>query len=258
MTIRFVWGKRILAVAMLLLLLAGCSGGGGQAVGNGPQPFQLAPMELTAAYDKTYSEYNDPESLPEGARVDVKITVPQVKGDNVDELGAQMNAYFLGEGNALLWKAAEYLGTPGLQENETVTVEWDYKVMRNDDQWLSVRRQGVIYVAGAAYPTTALHSDTLRVVDGTLQVVTLEDLFDLPPEEIKILLVEKMTALSDGAYDREALSGYFDFNFFYLTEDALVFYYQEDQLGPHAIGTPEFSIPLADFSEVPKEGILLT
>ena len=136
-------------------------------------------------------------------------------------------------------------------------MEWNYEVTRNDGQWLSVRRQGVVYVDGAAYPTTALHGDTLRVVDGAIQPVSLADLFALTPEATKDYLVDKMAALSEGAYDRDAFAGYFDFNFFYLTEDALVLYYQEDQLGPHAIGTPEFSIPFADLSDVLKEGTLL-
>jgi len=245
--------KGILACAALLILLAGCTGKGEQAVDNPPEPFQLEPVELAADYDKTYPELNDPSSIPEGVRVEVQITIPQVKGDSMDELGLQLNDYFLAEGNGLLLKAAEYLGTTGLVENDTVTVEWSYEVTRNDGHWLSVRHQGVTYVGGAAYPTTALRSDVIRVADGTLQPVSLSELFDLTPEETQAYLVEKMEALSQGAYSRDALNGYFDFNCFYVTQDALVFYYQEDTLGPHAIGTPEFPIPLADLAEVLKE-----
>jgi hypothetical protein len=213
-------------------------------------------MELTATYDRTYSELNDPESIPEGVRVDVKITVPQMKGVSVGEQGLELNAYFQAEGNGLLWKAAEYMGTPGLAENDTVTVEWTYKVTRNDGQWLSVRRQGVIYVSGSAYPTTVLHSDTFRVADGALQQVLLEEAFDLTPEEAQAHLVDQLEVLGEGAYDRANLNASFDFQRFYLTEDSLVLYYQEGQLGSHALGTPEFHIPLVELSKLLKKGAL--
>ena len=242
------WGRGLLVAAALLFLLTGCTQGGEMAEEEVPVPFQLITLELS----------DSEVSFADSTSVNLEILIPQVKEPGNDSLKQALNDHFRAEGDALRGQIRDYMGLSwGGCEGDEVTVRWTYEVTRNDGQWLSVRRQGIVYVSGNAYPTVTLRGDNLRVVEGALQPVLLEELFALTPEEAQAYLVDKLEILGDGTYSRAALNNYFDFRSFYLTKDNLVLYYQEDQLGPHALGVPEFQIPLEELSDVMKEDSLL-
>jgi hypothetical protein len=216
---------------ILFITLGGCYQENNTLLKDGQQketaahPLELETKELTAVYDKTYPGLNDSVQIPDGISVHVKISIPQVKNVENSVLAQQLNEYFLMKGNELLTKAVEYLGTSELEKNTEIVVDWGYEVTRNDGTWLSIRRQGYIN-AGGAYPTTAILGDTIYLNEENIEVI------------------------SKGTFPREALDGYFDFNFFYLTEKSLIIFYQEDTLGPHAIGIPEFEIPLKNLKDI--------
>lgn len=239
MTVTATWSRGLLALTLLLLLLTGCTQEGER------EAFALNPMEMAAS-----------ATGPEGGTVRMEISIPQVSGEGADRLQKALNEYFQERGNETLRTVGGYLGGYGMEPTDEVTVEWTYDIKRNDGRWLSVLHQGIAYTANTPYPNASLRSDNLQVVDGALQPILLEEAFDLTPEEAQAYLVDQLEVLGEGAYDRADLNASFDFRNFYLTGDSLVLYYQEGQLGPHALGTPEFRIPFTELSEVLKQGAL--
>jgi hypothetical protein len=68
--------------------------------------------------------------------------------------------------------------------------------------------------------------------------------------EIKTLAAKNFSRDGVPFFDESELESCFDPACFYITEDALVIYYQLYTIGPYAAGTPEFSIPRTALEDI--------
>lgn len=158
-----------------------------------------------------------------------------------------LNLYFMQKASALM---SDYMALPAPVEGASVpTEDWKYTVIRNDGKYFSVLTEGYLNHSGP-YPTAAMQGDTFLLAKDTATLLTLDDLFTAPAKKYRPILFDKMKDLSNGSFDQAALESNFDPNCFYLTNDALVLFYPEGTLGPHAIGIQKYSIPLSELSDI--------
>jgi hypothetical protein len=130
----------------------------------------------------------------------------------------------------------------GYVEDLTKDFTGSYKIRVNQNGILSLSVEMYSYAEGAAHGLTVVKSLTFDLKTG--RVYRLRDLFrlnsnykaiinDFIRQEIKakdIPLIAKFTGISE---DED----------FYLTENALVIYFQLYEYTPYAYGIPEFAIP---------------
>ena len=138
-------------------------------------------------------------------------------------------------------------------------VEITSDIVRNDGVTLSVLRE-VYENFGGAYPMISYQAETFDVA--TQGRLLLGDLFAVAEEVYAPRLREMIVAQMD---QNEAQSGvvYYDFAReqvmsllepmdFALTEDALLLFYNDYVLAPHAAGLQHFYLPLADLADLVK------
>ena len=109
------------------------------------------------------------------------------------------------------------------------------------------------HFTGGAYAVTVRSSATWDAAKGRRK--QLLELFP-PGVDFRATLIERILEQiamrteefpGSGAYDYpDLVERYFCEEQFYVTPDTLVLYFQEDQLGSHAIGIPVFEIPLRE------------
>ena len=95
----------------------------------------------------------------------------------------------------------------------------------------------------------------LRICTGRTQgrlskSLTLSSFFT-DPEAARTRILETLSgkdALS--GYSADTLSSEFKDEYFYLTEDGFVFYFQPDTVAPYAAGLLEFSIPYSELEDL--------
>lgn len=130
----------------------------------------------------------------------------------------------------------------GFVEDLTKTFTGNYKIRVNKNGVLSLSVEMYSYAEGAAHGLTVVKSLTFDLKTG--RVYRLRDLFrlnsnyraiisDFIKQEIKakdVPLIAPFTVISE---DED----------FYLTENALVIYFQLYEYTPYAFGIPEFAIP---------------
>jgi len=253
--------KRLISCFCMMLLLTACTGE--RAVQPSPTPEQTntpaptpavafgAPVWGTAEYDLIKTDDETDDTL-----MTAKYILPAITNEPSAPQWAAINEYYTAEGETLLqqaeqsadiaqenydyYKAAEYEFYPHSDEQ-------NYEIKLNTEPYVSILRTHYGY-SGGAHGEVYLLSDTFDMDTGTR--MQLDELFTVSSaeyEERVLTEVNKLAALmvtSDGEplLDESALESTFDHNCFYLTEDALVIYYQTYSLGCHALGAPEFPI----------------
>ncbi len=216
------------AMAGALVLLAGCGG-------------QQSPQWMDTTFRANWPE----EGTQNGVKVSVEFVVPRI--DNTTEHNQAWNAineYFSMMGESWMQKLEEYLYLPDLQPGE-YRVESGYEVVYQTEKLASIVQRRVENLGGA-YPTNAMFGDVVDLQDG--HVLAMDELFNVDSFTYQPRLLDMIQQQAD--YPREQLEGYFDFNFWYLTEDDLVIFYQEDTLAPHAAGVLAFPLPIADLKDI--------
>lgn len=221
--------KRMMgAIVCMLVLLAGC---------GGKQPPQWM--------DTTFCASWPPEGTQNGVKVSVELVVPRIDNTTADNRAWNaINEHFSLMGESWMHKSEEYLYIPDLQPGE-YRIESHYEVVYQTDKLASIVQRRVENLGGA-YPTNVLFGDTVDLQDG--HVLMLDELFTVESSVYEPQLLDMIQ--QQGEYDREQLEGYFDRNFWYLTEDALVIFYQEDTLAPHAAGVLEFPLPIQELKDI--------
>ncbi len=123
------------------------------------------------------------------------------------------------------------------------TLNVNYEVKRRTENALSLRIFFSAYMEGAAHPSNFIEGLTINLKTG--KELQLQDLFAQGVDYKSILdpiLKEKVNKLDYELF--EEFKGIEDKQGFYLTDTALVIYYQEYVYTPHAVGPLEFEIDL--------------
>ncbi len=126
--------------------------------------------------------------------------------------------------------------------------EWSYQIMRSEASVLSVLFTGL--EAGTAYPINLVAAYTF-FWDENHEVATQSTIDDFFLEDSRESLMALLVETDDFAYyadyiTAEQVEEHLEESIFYLTNTHIVIQFGEDILGPHALGTPAFSIPISD------------
>ncbi|NCB64233.1 MAG: DUF3298 domain-containing protein, partial [Clostridia bacterium] len=173
---------------------------------------------------------------------------------------AAINDYYKAEGDGYLLTADE---TADLAEGDydvqtslgydfsPYAMEAYYSVTYQSAAAISIRRTYYSNV-GTAYPANFQFSEQFDARDGSR--LTFADFFS-DPAAVKTKIFDAIRAQiakrEDAAgFDTAKVETAFQENSFYLTQDSVVFYYQPDDLAPHAVGIPEFPIARTDLGEL--------
>ena len=198
-------------------------------------------------FNKIYTGADLGDFVSPSLKLDVEIKVPFIENAKDNTSWTLMNESFELLGQSLLDKSVEWLGVEGLDPQIPYTVDVDFAIMRDDEEFVSIRYEYYRYFGGA-YPVMSLRGATYNARKGN--PVYLGDFFSVEEDFFVPVLMDEIEKLAQIPLSRQDLEGYFDFNNFYLKEDVLVIFYQEDQLGPHAIGLPEFEIPFKSLAPI--------
>ena len=144
----------------------------------------------------------------------VEITVPFIENAQENNAWLLMNESFALQGQSWLDKSVEWLGVPELDPEIPYTVSADFKVMRDDEKFVSVCYEYYRYLGGA-YPVMSLWGSTYRAESG--DPVYLTELFSVTEDVFLPILMDKIETLAAIPVTRQVLEGYFDFNFFFET-----------------------------------------
>ncbi len=130
--------------------------------------------------------------------------------------------------------------------------EWSYQVMRSEASMLSVLFTGLR--EGSAYPVNLVDAYTF-CWDENQQVEVVTSAQEFLLQDSADLLMELLVETDDFAYyadyiTAEQVEEHLDESIFYLTNTHMVIQFGEDILGPHALGTPAFSISLTELLEL--------
>jgi hypothetical protein len=244
------------AAGALILFVAAINALPAQAAG-----LEGIPVLGTLVRVFTFREYRSDTGY--GAR----IRIAQVEGLNNQELEDVVNAELRADGEAFI---AQYeadvadlqaeLGTDAIH----MGVETFYEVMASNDEVFSLRVE-YFWVAGGS----AASFDFYTVNQRTGEMITLTTLFRPDSDYLGVIngyLLDQMAAenaeagqplywLDDKDPYVEAFKGIeADHNFYVNSEGMLVIAFDEYEVGPGAIGTPEFVIPTELIAGMLAEG----
>jgi len=120
--------------------------------------------------------------------------------------------------------------------------------MLNERGLLSIRFENYAYLEGAAHGLTDVGSVNMDLKSG--HDYSLSDLFlsDVPYQEIINTKIEEQLTEEDPPLTR-AFPGVTAQQGYYLTQRALVVYFQLYEFTPYTFGIPEFRIPLPKLSK---------
>ncbi|UFJ39285.1 DUF3298 and DUF4163 domain-containing protein [Brevibacillus humidisoli] len=141
---------------------------------------------------------------------------------------------------------------PALKSASRYTLDLNYEVKYNQHNWLSIVFYDYVYTGGAHGITNA-SSYTFSLTDGKLY--GLKDLFREGTSYVETINREIKKQIEQKVQDGELylLSPFASIDEdqeFYLTDDALVIYFQVYEYTPYAAGIPEFSIPMKQLSNM--------
>lgn len=208
---------------------------------------QASPSWGAQDFNKIYTGADLGDFVSPGLKLNVEIQVPFIENAKDNKSWRLMNESFELLGQSFLDQSIEWLGVEGLDPQIPYTVDVGFARMRDDEEFVSIRYDCYRYFGGA-YPVTSLRGATYNAQTGN--PVYLGDLFSVTEDFYVPVLIEEIEKIAEIPLSRQDLESYFDFNNFYLKKDALVIFYQEEQLGPHAIGTPEFAIPFKSLAPI--------
>lgn len=217
-------------------------------------PVPEAPVWQDQVFEKEYSNGDGVKLLS------ARFLLPGIAlaGDN-DAWGA-INSYYKAEGEGYMATADESADLAEGDYDVQTALGYDfipyameayYSVTYQSDALISVRRTYYSNL-GTAYPATFQFSEQFDAATGA--VLPFADFFS-DPAAAKVLILD---AIRTQIGQREDAAGFdltkvetaFREEYFYLTPDSVVFYFQPDDLAPHAAGVPEFPIPRTDLGDL--------
>lgn len=228
----------------------------------GPTP---APVESPAPTGLVWRDqvFEQSFTAKDGAALmTARYLVPGVADAADNPAWAAIDAYYLSEGESYLETAQE---TAALAEGDyeaTQAMGYDFAPYAEESYYAVTLQTGTVVsfrrtyysAVGGPYPATFQFSEQFSLKDGSR--LNFASCFSDPAAAKAAVLVEigaQIAKREDAAsFDLTRLERAFREDFFYLTADSMVFYFQEDELTPHAAGIPEFPIPYDSL-----EGVLL-
>ena len=132
------------------------------------------------------------------------------------------------------------------------TDEESYEITHQTSQMVSILRTHYGHTGGT-YPTLLYMADHFDLTTG--EVLTFDDLFTDPDAAAAIALKEVLRQAAQGdangvTYDTALAESLFKRENFYLTADAVVFFYQPQDLAPNAAGAPTFPVERSLFGDL--------
>ena len=132
------------------------------------------------------------------------------------------------------------------------TDEESYEITHQTDRMVSILRTHYGHTGGT-YPTLLYMADHFDLTTGA--VLTFDDFFTDPDAAASIALEEVLRQAAQGdangtTYDTALAESLFKRENFYLTADAVVFFYQPQDLAPNAAGAPTFPVPRSLFGDL--------
>jgi hypothetical protein len=138
-------------------------------------------------------------------------------------------------------------------------VDLDFKIIRLDQSFVSIRFEKYTYGIGAAHGLT--HIAGFNYDAGTIKQINLADLFKPGTDYLKQISdysildlkkqLNKESNYADENWIREGASPTEEnFREFALTKDCLIIFFNDYQVACHAAGTPEVKIPFKKLSNL--------
>lgn len=250
--------RSLLLAAALVLTLAACAPPEAE---NTPAPTPSQPPEETAAPELVWTDqiFDRVFTAEDGTEVmSVEYRFPGIENAGRVAAWQKIQDYYAAEGAAYVSDAAELagyaagdyevaraLGEDFLPYGESMS----YRISLQTEALVSiVRSYYANSVTGAAHPSNFQFSETFDLSTG--EMLTLGACFTDPDagrERVLDLLAQRG---SDAGYSRQALEEQLNDDYFYLTGEGMVIYYQPDTLAPYAAGLLEFTLPYAELGEL--------
>lgn len=132
------------------------------------------------------------------------------------------------------------------------TDEESYEITHETQRLVSILRTHYGHTGGT-YPTLLYMADRFDLTTG--EALTFDDLFTDPDSAASIALEEVLRQAAQGdaagaVYDAGLVQSLFKRENFYLTADAVVFFYQPQDLAPNAAGAPTFPVKRSLFGDL--------
>ena len=188
----------------------------------------------------------------------VNDVFPDVENADQNPAWSEISSYYAAEGAAYMATAGELAGYAADDYAVTKATggeflpfgeESGYRFSLETEDLVSVVRSYYANsVTGAAHPANYQFSEQFDLATG--ERLTLSSFFT-DPEAARTRILETLSgkdALS--GYSADTLSSEFKDEYFYLTEDGFVFYFQPDTVAPYAAGLLEFSIPYSELEDL--------
>lgn len=232
--------KNIFALLLLFCLLAGgCVPEERPAADSGKSP--AAEFPVIEIRTETIRYRTD--------HISVNLNYPVITGlsdpDRAAELNQAIAAAAVGFREGLESEAAAWArkAAAGGVEFRPYAADITYDVPYNQDGLLSIRINYGSYTGGAHGSTVR---ETLNLDTVTGEKLHLRDFFAAGSDYLTLVRKEierQITAAPDDYFPDAAASPEVPEDRFYLTDGAVVVYYDEYALAPYAAGMPEFTIP---------------
>lgn len=249
----------LLIAAALTLALTACTSTAKET--PAPTAAPTPPLETTAPEELTWADqlFSEDFTADDGTVVlSADYAFPDIPGYAARPAWTKIHDYYAAEGAAYLadaaelsgWAADDYTLSAATGGNFTPYHEQTgWRVSHQTDALVSlVRNYYADSVTGAAHPANYQFSEQFDLATG--DKLTLDSFFTDPAaarSRILDLLEEKGR---DSGFTRSDLESAFHEEYFYLTGEGFVFYYQPDALAPYESGLLEFSLPYADLSDL--------
>lgn len=191
------------------------------------------------------------------------IEYPVFSSRRFQAAARNMNAYYSSKARAAMKYAATSLRQAAIADyqyrKENNFPFHSYELDMNSVVTLNYRCVASLYTDQYEY-TGGAHGSVIRTSTSwalrTGRMISLKDLFPHNPQyarqikqEIKRQISEQIAAGEDVYFDdyEELVEKTFDEEQFFLTNDALVIYFQQYDIAPYSSGLPEFQIPYSKF-----------
>ncbi len=252
-----------LPLTAIFLLLAACGNSAAPSAAPTPTPTPTAvqteePIPHTPQWgDQTFAQTFTADDGT--TAMTASYTLPKIENAHKVTAWQTINAWYEDKGKALMENVQEG-GNQALDDlNIAKAMKYEFEPYADEETWkcldtpcasiVSILRTHYMNMGGAS-PTTFYFAETFDLTSG--KKLALDDLFSVPAEKYFKRIhaaVNDQNSASKTPVEAGGLDDEFDADYFYLTEDSLVIFYQEGTFGG-AMGTLEFPIPYKDLEDI--------
>ncbi len=175
------------------------------------------------------------------------IIYPQIIGLKDKKLQCKINSL-------IRERVFQLLKEEGYKEDCSKTFSIGYEIKLKGKKILSIRIEAYFYAQGAAHGMTIVKGMTFNLENG--QLYNISDIFD--PKSNYLDRLSKIVKKEIKEKDIPLIVDFKGMNEdqeFYLTEKALILFYQLYEYTPYAYGIPEFIVPYFSIQDMIKEKI---